>query len=47
MMELTVLLGTFNTLKIVIYPSPDLSLLTILFQNSTDSTLDFMVEFLL
>ena len=47
MMELTVLLGTFNTLEIVLYPSPDLCLLTILSRSSTDSFLDFMVEFLL
>ena len=44
--ELTVLLGTFNILEIVLCPSPDLGLLTILSRSSTDSSLDFMVEFL-
>ena len=47
MMELTVLLGTFNTLEVVLYPSPDVGLLTILSRSFTDSSLDFMVEFLL
>ena len=46
MMELTLLLGHFNTLEVVLYPSPDLCL-TILSRSSTDSSLDFMVEFLL
>ena len=46
MMELTVLLGTFNTLEIVLYPSPDLCLLKILSQSFMDSSLDFTVEFL-
>ena len=47
MMELTVLLGTFNTPEIVLHPSPDLSLLTFLSQSSTYSSLDLMGEFLL
>ena len=47
MMELTVLLGTFNTLEIALYPSPDLCLLTILYQSYTDSSLDIIGEFLL
>ena len=47
MMELTMLLGTFNTLEIVLYPSPDQCLLTILSLSSTDSSLDFVGEFLL
>ena len=44
MRELTALLGTSNTLEIVLYPSPDQCLLTILSQSSADSSLDFMVE---
>ena len=47
MMELTVLLGTFNTRKIVLYPSPDLFLLTILSRKSMDSSMEFLGEFLL
>ena len=47
MMELTGLLGTFNTLEIVLYHSPDLFLLTILSLSYTVSSLDFMMEFLL
>jgi len=47
MMELIVLLGTFNILEIILYPSPDLCLLTILSRSSTGSSLDFIVEFLL
>ena len=43
MMEFTVLLGTFNTQEIVLYPSPDLCLLTILPRNYTDSSMDFLV----
>ena len=42
MVEVTVLLGTFNTREIVLYPSPDLPP-----HYSIDSSLDFMVEFLL
>jgi len=37
MMLLTVHLGTFNTREIVLYPSPDLCLLTILSQSSWKS----------
>ena len=47
MMELTVLLGTFNTLEFFLYPSQDRCFLTIISWISTDSSLDFMVEFLL
>ena len=38
MMELTVLLGTFNTLETVLYHSPDLCLLTIRSRSSIDSS---------
>ena len=47
MMELTVLLGTFNTLEIVLNPSTDLCLLTLTSQSHTDSSWDIMVELLL
>ena len=44
MMKLTVLLGTFNTLEIVLYLSPDLCLFTIISQSSMDSSLVLHVK---
>ena len=43
MMEATVLIGTFKAAEIVLYPSPDLFLKTILSQRSTDNSFDFML----
>ncbi len=42
MMEATLLIGNFNVAEIVLYPSPDLCLDTILSRRSTDNSLDFM-----
>ncbi|XP_055777983.1 uncharacterized protein LOC129854878 [Salvelinus fontinalis] len=47
MMEATVFLGTFNAAEMFWYPSPDLSLDTILYRSSTDKSFDLMACFLL
>jgi hypothetical protein len=47
MMEATVFLGNFNAGEFFWFPSPDLSLDTILSRSSTDNSFDLMAWFLL